>query len=146
MRSCLLHIAIIFVICFLIKLIKGQGLESSICGTRVPEFNALITNGFHSHKHWPWHAAIYHIVNSRGLATSNQQNVNSVYQCGGSLITSKSVLTAAHCVCNYDEAMDPKNVFVSLGKLNLGVNESTSQSFKVSHLLYRLIWSINFAI
>lgn len=113
--------AIIFVIFFEIE---GRLLPNSNCGRLIPDYNPLIVRGFSANKHWPWHAAIYHEVRPAS------QNVT--YKCGGTVISPNSVLTAAHCVCNNSQPLNPAKLLVVLGKFNLSVNESSSQSFKVN--------------
>lgn len=102
--------------------IEGQELITSTCGRRLDNQNALIVHGFQT-THWPWHAAIYH---------------DRDYKCGGTLINENSILTAAHCISDNNVSIMPSRVSVSLGKLNLAVNESSAQSFEVIFLDYRL--------
>lgn len=133
MKSPHLGIAIIFFFLFLIEEREATNLN---CGRRVPDYNALIIDGFSSNKHWPWHAAIYH-VQKRQEAISEPKIED--YKCGGTLINSKLILTGAHCVCNNDQQIDPEKVKVCLGKLYLNVTESNSQSFKVNYCFFRLL-------
>ncbi|XP_029709393.1 chymotrypsinogen A-like [Aedes albopictus] len=50
----------------------------------------LIVNGFSASKgRWPWHVAIFH-----------KNHPLTAYVCGGTLISTTHVLTAAHCVIN----------------------------------------------
>lgn len=86
--------------------------------------NPLITYGFET-AHWPWHAAVYH----QGYKRLPE------YKCGGTLINANSVLTAAHCISQNNEPIAPSKVLVSLGRLNLDVNESSAQSFEVTFIL-----------
>lgn len=127
MKSRHLDIAIIIFILYRIEEREATNLN---CGRRVPDYNVLIIDGFSSIKHWPWHAAIYH-VEKEEAATSEPKIEH--YKCGGTLINSNLILTAAHCVCNNNQQIDPESVKVWLGKLNLSVNESESQSFKVNN-------------
>lgn len=103
--------------------IDGQQLPTSDCGRRLAKLKPLIVNSS-STSHWPWHAAIYH------------PGVNFVpsYQCGGTLVTSNSVLTAGHCVSENNVPLDTTVVKVVLGRLNLDVHESSSQAFEVCFL------------
>lgn len=86
-------------------------------------------NGFGSlpsePQHQPWHATIYHQYNT---------SLDPINQCGGTLINTNSILTAAHCVCieNENEPLDTQNIFVYLGQLNLDVYENINQSFQVN--------------
>lgn len=91
------------------------------CGRRLPDYFALMRNGFVS-KHWPWHAAIYRRFDRSAAPT---------YQCGGTVISLNSVLTAGHCVSVNNAPNEPADIFVSLGRLNLSASESTAQSFEV---------------
>lgn len=104
----------------------GQYAPTTTCGRRIAaDYKPLIRISLHEN-HWPWHAAIYHLDYSSSPA----------YQCGGTVITSNSVLTAARCVFSAVTLLDSSRVSVALGKINLAVNESISQAFGVSFFWY----------
>lgn len=100
--------------------INGKEVIISTCGQRIPGSRPLMTNS-PTTSQWPWHAAIYHRVDELAMD----------YKCGGSLISSNLIITAGHCVSRHNEPIDTAKVLVSLGRLNLGVNESSAQSFEV---------------
>lgn len=100
--------------------IEGQNGKTSNCGRRLVDHNALITNGFRTY-HWPWHAAVYH----------QDDNHLPEYKCGGTVINKNSILTAAHCISQSNQPLAPSRVSVSLGRLNLDVDEGSAQSFEV---------------
>lgn len=110
-------VAVILLLSFV--LIEGQQTTQN-CGRRFPTINPLLKNAFATNR-WPWHAAIY-------LVDNNKQ---TEYNCGGTLISSNLVLTAAHCITKSDKPLELSEVSVSLGRLNLDKNESDAQSFKV---------------
>lgn len=133
MKSRQLTIAIIFLILYQIE---GEEIK---CGTRIPERVALITGENKGNEgHWPWHAAIYYVEKPQKAATTEQKN----YICGGSLIDAKSILTAAHCVYKNRQLIEPENVIVLMGKLNLNVTESTCQPFNVI-LIFLVLFSLD---
>lgn len=86
----------------------------------------LLFNGYTTEEgDWPWHAAIYHL---------NQ--FSQAYKCGGTLINSNTILTAAHCVYENGLRINAERVLVKLGKYTLSVNapdtrESKAQSINV---------------
>lgn len=75
--------------------------------------------------HFPWHAAIYH----------KDEEFVPHYQCGGTVIDSKSILTAGHCVSRQNVPINAAKIVVSLGRLNLAVHESSSQTFEVIYCI-----------
>lgn len=101
--------------------IKVQS-EKFTCGRRLINHEALIVNGYASKEgDWPWHTAILHI----GI------NQNIEYKCGGTLLNSHSVLTAAHCVYENDRPIVPDRVLVQLARNNLKVSGTHSQDIEV---------------
>lgn len=79
----------------------------SYCGRRLVNHKALIKNGFPSNEEdWPWQAAIYHI----GV------NLNIAFKCGGSIINSNSILTAAHCVYENARLLIAERILVNSGQ------------------------------
>lgn len=72
----------------------------------------------------PWHAAIYH----------QSDGSDPIYRCGGTLISRKVILTAVACA-----EIDVRRIFISLGRFNLGANETSDQTFQVKFVLVRNI-------
>lgn len=124
MQSQQIATAIIILIYFQIN---GYVQQSVTCGRRKVHHEALITKGIESKEgEWPWHAAIYHI-----------SNTNFEYKCGGTLINSNSVLTAAHCVYQHGRPIIPERVLVWLGTFNLLNSGTNTQNFDVIHVLFQ---------
>lgn len=93
---------------------------ASACGKRLVTHEALITNAFESKEgDWPWHAAIYHLTNQ-----------DIIYKCGGTLLNTNTVLTAAHCVNENGRQIVPERIIIHSGKYNLKIYGHT-QDFQV---------------
>lgn len=94
------------------------------CGRRLVNHEALIVNGYESKEgDWPWHASILHI--------DIDANVNIQFKCGGTLLNSNSILTAAHCVYENDRPLVPDRVLIQLGRHNLKLAGTHSQEIEV---------------
>lgn len=101
------------------------------CGKRIVQHQQLITNGFPSKEgDWPWHSAVYHT-----------EDLQQSYKCGGTLITSNAVLTAAHCVYEGGRALVPDRVIVQLGKHNLQLSGPNMQEFRAHRLIVHSAYS-----
>lgn len=122
--------SVVIIFHFLLRIDVGA-LRISACGRRLPDYNSLIIDGFTSNNHWPWHSAIYHVMQHGSTIVEPQI---SEYKCGGTLIDAVTILTAAHCVSNNNQVMDFERVLVLLGKLNLDVHENSTQTFKVNFI------------
>lgn len=118
-----LHIAAALL---LLVFVQFEQIFSMACGRLLSNHNSLGGDNNDLVRHWPWLAAIYY---------KNDEATVPVYQCGGTIITSKSVLTAAHCVAQFNDTSEKAKVLVSLGRLNLGDDESWAQTFQVIFIL-----------
>lgn len=80
----------------------------------------MITNGYPTKEgDWPWHSAIFHI-----------SGVRSEYKCGGTLINSKTVITAAHCLYESGRQINAERVIIQLGKHNRELSSPNTQEFR----------------
>lgn len=116
------QIIIVIVILFNVE-IEGYDQESvkSTCGRRLVNHNALITYGQKSKEgDWPWHAAIFHY-----------QKSDIAYRCGGTVLNSNSILTAAHCMYEHNQLIIPERIIVQLGKYDLKFSGPNTQEFEV---------------
>lgn len=91
------------------KILARPAIIEDVCGM-VATPNVLVMGGNEvSRGEFPWLVIIY-------IRTSTQLS----YLCGGSLITSRHVLTAAHCIKRpYAPERDKQDLMLSLGRFNL---------------------------
>ncbi|KAJ8712868.1 hypothetical protein PYW08_008172 [Mythimna loreyi] len=85
--------------------------RTSQCGTVVLGPIKLVVNGSLTLEgQWPWHIAVY-----------QTQEVDNKYLCGGTLVSHKHVITAAHCVTRRESerVVNHNTLTVYLGKHNL---------------------------
>lgn len=90
------------------------------CGVK-KNVNYLIMNGSNTKKgEWPWYAAVF--------LKENQ----GTFICGGTLINRDFVLTAAHCIINYETGyeLSPGRIYVKLGVYDLS-DRTTQQKHEV---------------
>lgn len=121
MKSQQITATIIILINFQIKEYAQESIKST-CGKRLVHHNALVVNGFSTKEgDWPWHAAIFHLSSD-----------NFKYKCGGTLLNSNTILTAAHCVFENNRQIISERVTVQLGTHNLQVFGTNTQYFGVS--------------
>ena len=82
---------------------------------------------------WPWAAAL-------GSPSKNRNNWNELQViCGGTLISLRHVLTAAHCVASYTES-DVRRL-----RVQLGVHDIKNTPSKSTHKVDRIIRHIDFS-
>ncbi|XP_062550574.1 serine protease 40-like [Armigeres subalbatus] len=97
--------------------------NSHECGRRTYTQLPLIYGGKTSSPgEWPWHAAIYHLGTIRSTSS---------YQCGGTLISSEFVLTAAHCTFRNGIPLPANHFIVKLGSYNLNTEEDHRSEYGV---------------
>ncbi|XP_039764523.1 chymotrypsin-C-like [Pararge aegeria] len=95
------------------------------CGRRKVEHVELIVNGAQTKPgDWPWHTAIY-----------KWQYSTIKYICGGSLISSHFVLTAAHCASVRGVPVLAEILSVVLGKYNLIGGDIGSEEREVHRII-----------
>lgn len=103
-------------VAFIISLIaKGSHSQSNVCG--IASLNTKIVGGENAVPGaWPWQVSL---------------QINGFHFCGGSLISSNWVLTAAHCFASYTASQ----VTVYLGMYALQSNNPNSQSRSVLNVI-----------
>lgn len=102
------------VLLFILMQISERRRDVLCCGELGTVLIPLLTNADITHRS-PWHVAIYHQVDESSWT----------YKCGGTLISSNAILTAAHCV-----AVEPQQVSVSLGRLLLNSSDKDAPFIK----------------
>ncbi|XP_037025151.1 uncharacterized protein LOC119066670 [Bradysia coprophila] len=116
----------ILVLCNYEIKVHGHKIKSVTCGRRLLKHEALIVDGSASKEgFWPWHASILHI----------DVNVNINYKCGGTLLNSNAIVTAAHCVHENGQPIVPSRVLIQLGRNNLKVSGPNSQEFEAFKII-----------
>ncbi|KAJ6635913.1 Serine protease gd [Pseudolycoriella hygida] len=108
--------------------INTQQSESEICGRMHPKFNfgLLVVGGYSIRRgDWPWLVAVY-----LNKATSLSFN------CGGNLVSARTVVTAAHCFKTSDRQYRPEEVLLFLGRFNiLNWGETGSKTAEVQQII-----------
>lgn len=75
---------------------------------------------------YPWHAAIFTVT-----------DLSSQYFCGGTLISSDTVLTAAHCLLEDKKKLSPDTMLVRFGVTRLYFDGEGHEVFKtIAHSLF----------
>ncbi|KFB45577.1 hypothetical protein ZHAS_00013564 [Anopheles sinensis] len=94
------------------------------CGARKVPFKYLIHYAQEAKDHWPWHATIF--LNNNGTFQ---------YACGGSIIDTNTILTAAHCVHTPNGLISENRIEVHLGRMELNNTDDRVQVHRVSKLI-----------
>ncbi|XP_077287856.1 trypsin-1-like [Arctopsyche grandis] len=99
------------------------------CGRRQIDHTELILRGQNTRPgDWPWHVALY----GRNRNVTNPLS----YRCGGSIVSDKAILTAAHCVTTSEGDKLPRNALLAMaGKYNLNKRDKSVQELRLSSVI-----------
>ncbi|XP_062708618.1 chymotrypsinogen B-like isoform X2 [Aedes albopictus] len=110
------------VACFAMLVLQTFAKEEP-CGRRPLTHLPLILGGENSVPgEWPWHAAIFLLKHEKSTQT---------YRCGGTLISSSFVLTAAHCTFISAIPLPPNLLSMKLGVTNLNIGGAEQKGYGV---------------
>lgn len=104
-----------------------------LCGDSVVGSGVIVGGSTIKRGQWPFVAALF--------LTSNNQ-----YFCGGTIISSRHVITVAHCMSQkfWDKILKPEELFVYLGKYNITKHdENESEIRNVSEIIIHPDWNVN---
>ncbi|GCC26515.1 salivary plasminogen activator beta-like isoform X1 [Chiloscyllium punctatum] len=101
---------------------KCEKVESK-CGQREHKMNKIVGGNEAAIESHPWQAALY---------ITDRRSKSSYFQCGGSLIHSCWVLTAAHCI---NPIISHSWYYVTLGKSSTNKPSKNEQTFAVEKII-----------
>lgn len=124
-NSMRLVVLIIFVL-----LSKGSEATKSSCGSKARPSGFIRNGSVTVENEWPWLANLIHAPSGK-------------FFCAGTLIMSKRVLTAAHCIHEKYQIrrLNSNEVEVQLGRFNLNVIETRSKSFQPTKIIVHPDWN-----
>ncbi|XP_055697780.1 chymotrypsin-like protease CTRL-1 [Phlebotomus papatasi] len=103
----------------------GSSFTSNECGRRTIKHEGLITFGSETRPgDFPWHVAIYH-----------QEGRQRNYKCGGTIIDTNTILTAAHCVFEGFNLIAAERIIVQVGKYHLNIADDFAKEFQVFRII-----------
>ncbi|XP_072941185.1 modular serine protease-like [Epargyreus clarus] len=99
---------------------------SAVCGKITPEGQEYVINGRRAkHGELPWHTGIY-----------KKSKTPYMQVCGGSLVTTTAVITAAHCFWDDTEGKRPASLYaVALGKVYRPWNDTHDKDAQYSDIV-----------
>lgn len=101
--------------------VPTRQLIANICGRTGPIPLPLLIGGEPiSHGSWPWLVAMYDIEG---------------FRCGASLITSKSIITSAHCLGTQRNHISPESLRIAVGKHNISDFNEKFQLLEVDRIV-----------
>lgn len=101
------------------EIIRRQPVPTAICGKIGPISSPLIFGGHPISKGaWPWLVAIYKI----------DSKSNPYFVCGGNIISSRTIITSAHCLGTNDASVSPGELLIGAGKHNISDFWESSQN------------------
>uniref|UniRef100_A0A2M4BGG7 Putative trypsin-like serine protease n=1 Tax=Anopheles marajoara TaxID=58244 RepID=A0A2M4BGG7_9DIPT len=110
-----------------------------VCGTPTPDAEAYIIGGRNiSIAEVPWHVGVYKNLNNDTL--NDVRSLDWQYVCGGTILTERLVVTAAHCFWASEGFFDKRFFRIVAGKYRrdiAAIEALPSQIFQVYELLHQ---------
>lgn len=121
---------LIVILIIVLTISQRNGYGQFTCGKQSPILHQdkEIRYGHTAKREFPWHTTLYVLASDSS---------DPIYQCGGTLLTSNTVVTAAECVYdNEHQLLIPEKLIVYLGKLSRTVSKTSDQEFKVMFYIF----------
>lgn len=111
---------------------KETKVDLKICGLKVNASGLIVGGKATEINEWPWLASLF-------------KSESKEFFCGGSIVSERHVLTAAHCVSDKRKKIrrSPRDVLAYLGKHNLSAIEANSKWFHPHDILIHPDWDDN---
>ncbi|KFB42386.1 AGAP001798-PA-like protein [Anopheles sinensis] len=110
-----------------------------VCGTATPDAEAYIIGGRNiSIAEVPWHVGIYKNLNDASL--NDARSADWQYACGGSILTERLIVTAAHCFWATEGFFDKRYFRIVAGKYRRelsAIEAQPVQMFQIHEILHQ---------